>query len=115
MQPPETHARVSEGDWLRGQDLSVQEVHDLNREGAAPVSRRIEYRWCHEGGQRKRRFATGRDAEKALGRARTSRLRRADALGTRRGLEWEKRFFACRRGDGYQLQSPSSDDYQAHT
>ena len=78
------------------------------------MSRRIEYGWCHEGGQRKRRFATERDAEKALGRARTSRLRRADALGTRRGLELENRFFECRHCDGYHLTSQSRHAYNSY-
>lgn len=46
----------------------------------------------------KRGWATERDAERALGRARAKRNRRADAAGTRRGQHIEHRVYDCELG-----------------
>ncbi|PSL04097.1 hypothetical protein CLV30_106100 [Haloactinopolyspora alba] len=69
------------------------------------MSRRVESTWCHEAG--KRSFATERDAEKALGRSQTSRRRKADAHGTRRGLYVENRYYECGACEGWHLTSQS--------
>ncbi|WP_327292485.1 hypothetical protein [Streptomyces sp. NBC_01198] len=56
----------------------------------------VEWRPCECG--IKRGFGSRRDAEKALGRAKAKRTRRADAHGTRRGLEIENRHYRCDYG-----------------
>jgi hypothetical protein len=56
----------------------------------------VDWRPCACG--LKRGFESRQRAEKALGRAQTKRARRADAHGTRRGLEVEHRAYLCEAG-----------------
>jgi hypothetical protein len=62
----------------------------------------------------KRGFASEHDAEKALGRAKTQRLRSADTRGTRRGSYVENRYYECDWGS-FHLTSESRKSYQSHT
>lgn len=55
----------------------------------------------------KRRFEDEHDAEKALGRARTRQFRRADAMGSRRGLRVESRYYYHPVCDGFHLTGES--------
>ncbi|MFF3249696.1 hypothetical protein ACFYWP_01465 [Actinacidiphila glaucinigra] len=59
----------------------------------------------------KRGFLTERDADKALGRARAKRHRRADAAGTRRGQHIEQRYYQCDYGM-FHLTSQNRSDYE---
>lgn len=62
----------------------------------------------------KRDFMSKHNAEKALGRARAKRTRRADAHGTRRGLRVESRAYQCPEG-GWHLTSESRSSYLHRT
>ena len=59
-------------------------------------SKSVDWRACPCGV--KRGFTTRSDAEKAMGRAQAKRTRRADVVGTRRGLKVEHRAYECSEG-----------------
>ncbi|MFI5840578.1 hypothetical protein ACIA8K_12800 [Catenuloplanes sp. NPDC051500] len=69
--------------------------------------RSVPYEWC--GLCEKRGFHSEHDANKALGRAATTRNRVADRTGTRRGMHRENRFYDCDLGF-YHLTSMSRKD-----
>jgi hypothetical protein len=73
--------------------------------------KQVGWTWCH--GAQKRSFLTERDAEKALGRSQTSRRRKADAAGTRRGMYVESRFYYHSECDGWHLTSQSRREHNA--
>lgn len=56
----------------------------------------VEYVWCS--GCMKRGFGSFEQARKALGHAQTKRKRRADARGSRKGLDMETRVYECDEG-----------------
>ncbi|AXQ61113.1 hypothetical protein SEA_HANK144_60 [Streptomyces phage Hank144] len=60
----------------------------------------------------KRGWATKRDAERALGRARAKRNRRSDAIGTRRGQHIEHRVYQCELGY-WHLTSENRKTYES--
>ena len=72
--------------------------------------RTVPHDWC--GLCEKRGFHTEHDADKALGRARTSRNRQADRVGTRRGMYRENRRYPCDNGY-FHLSSMNRRDVRA--
>ncbi|MEU9795024.1 hypothetical protein AB0E27_31250 [Streptomyces sparsogenes] len=70
----------------------------------------VEWKTCRCGV--KRDFMSRRNAERALGRAQTKRGRRADAVGTRRGLRIEHRVYECERG-GWHLTAQSRASHES--
>jgi hypothetical protein len=61
----------------------------------------------------KRSFYDEHDADKALGRARTKRIRGAGG-GTRRGLEVESRYYECGMCGGYHLTHQSRRTFNGY-
>lgn len=61
----------------------------------------------------KRSFHSEHDAERALGRTQSKRSRRADARGTRRGMQVEGRYYICPDAEGevYHLTHLSRRQY----
>lgn len=68
----------------------------------------VDWKPCKCGA--KRDFMSRHGAEKALGKARAKRTRRADTHGTRRGLKIESRAYQCPEG-GWHLTSESRSTY----
>ncbi|WLW38605.1 hypothetical protein [Streptomyces phage Verabelle] len=68
----------------------------------------VSHRSCRCGV--KRGFASERLADKALGRAQAKRSRAADAVGTRRGMYVERRYYVCDFGL-YHLTSENRSSY----
>lgn len=64
-------------------------------EGAVSKFKTVEHEMCACG---KRSFGNERAADRALGRARAKRTRKADATGTRRGMYVENRVYSCPHG-----------------